>query len=138
MERLTKRCKNGNVTLEAAAFTETQETIDREIRNFAPAQAAVERLAEFEDAEEKGLLFRLPDIPQDAEMYAVLKGSNEKYHIRKLKLTMWEIRHGVLIGHLYDGNWNLSYYPSDDGTERQYIYRTRDEAQQVLKERENK
>lgn len=65
MERLTKRCKNGNVTLNAAGFTETQETIDREIRNFTPAQAAIERLAEFEDAEEKGLIIRKTAKPRE-------------------------------------------------------------------------
>lgn len=60
MNRLTKRYLNGNVTLDPAGFIETQETIDREIRNFAPAKKAVERLAEYEDAEEQGLLVHLP------------------------------------------------------------------------------
>ena len=58
MERLTKKYENGNVTLDAAAFMETQETIDREIQNCYPAKKAVERLAEYEDADESGTLTR--------------------------------------------------------------------------------
>ena len=45
MNRLTKRYKSGIVTLDADAFMETQETIDREIQNFYPAKNAIERLA---------------------------------------------------------------------------------------------
>ena len=60
MNRLTKRYKSGIVTLDADAFMETQETVDREIQNFYPAKKAVERLAEYEDAEEIGLILRLP------------------------------------------------------------------------------
>ena len=51
MERLTKKYENGNVTLDAAAFMGTQETIDREIQSCYPAKKAVERLEEYEDAE---------------------------------------------------------------------------------------
>ena len=60
MSRLTKRYSNGIVTLDADAFMETQETIDREILNCYPAKKAVERLAEYEDAEESGLMVHLP------------------------------------------------------------------------------
>ena len=60
MSRLTKRYKIGIVTLDADAFMETQEAIDREVQNCYPAKKAVERLAEYEDAEENGLLVRLP------------------------------------------------------------------------------
>ncbi len=61
MERLTKRYPNGRVTLDAAQFPPyTQETIDCEIRAFEPTCKAVERLAEYEDVEEQGLLVRLP------------------------------------------------------------------------------
>ncbi len=61
MERLTKRYPNGRVTLDAAQFAPvTQETIDQEIRAFEPFYKAVERLAEYEDVEEQGLLVRLP------------------------------------------------------------------------------
>lgn len=60
MNRLTKRYSNGVVTLDADAFMETQETIDREIQNCYPAKKAIERLAEYEDVEENSLLVWLP------------------------------------------------------------------------------
>lgn len=60
MNRLTKRYSNGIVTLDADVFMETQETIDHEIQNCYPAKKAVERLAEYEDAEESGLMVHLP------------------------------------------------------------------------------
>ncbi len=60
-KRLTKIYDNGFVTLDAAMFPPVaQETIDRNISAFEPFAVAVERLAEYEDAEEKGLLVRLP------------------------------------------------------------------------------
>ena len=42
MSRLTKRYKSGIVTLDADAFMETQEAIDREVQNCYPAKKAVE------------------------------------------------------------------------------------------------
>ncbi len=46
---LTKKYSNGFVTLDATKFPPvTQETIDREIRNFEPARVAVEKLHEYE------------------------------------------------------------------------------------------
>ena len=46
---LTKKYKNGFVTLNAEAFPSVaQETIDREIHNFEPAKVAVEKLYELE------------------------------------------------------------------------------------------
>lgn len=60
--RLTKRYKNGKVTLNKDAFSgEIQETLDREVSAaIEPIQKAVTKLAEYEDAEEKGLLVNLP------------------------------------------------------------------------------
>ena len=53
---LTKKYKNGIITLDAEAFPSVaQETIDREIKNFEPARVAVEKLYEYEQK----------DIPQD-------------------------------------------------------------------------
>lgn len=60
MKRLTKRYPNGTVTLDGEQFTVKQEVIDTNIINSEPIKAAVERLAEYEDAEGKGLLVRLP------------------------------------------------------------------------------
>ena len=46
---LTKKYKNGFVTLNAEMFLPiTQETIDREIRNFEPVKTAIEKLHEYE------------------------------------------------------------------------------------------
>lgn len=51
MSRLTKRYKNGKVTLDASAFPgELQETLDSDVRTAGkPIRAAVERLAELEE-----------------------------------------------------------------------------------------
>lgn len=48
-EKLTKKYKNGFITLNAEKFSPvTQETIDREIKNFEPMKKAVEKLYEYE------------------------------------------------------------------------------------------
>lgn len=61
MARLTKRYeKSGKVTLDAAQFEIDQTVLDTEINNSEPIAAAVKKLAEYEDAEEKGLLAHLP------------------------------------------------------------------------------
>ena len=53
---LTKKYKNGIITLDAEAFPSVaQETIDREIKNFEPARVAVENYMSMEQK----------DIPQD-------------------------------------------------------------------------
>ena len=49
IKMLTKKYKNGIITLDAEAFPSVaQETIDREIKNFEPARVAVEKLYEYE------------------------------------------------------------------------------------------
>lgn len=60
--RLTKRYKNGKVTLDKDAFSgEIQETLDREVSAaMEPIQKAIAELAEYEDAEEKGQFVNLP------------------------------------------------------------------------------
>ena len=46
---LTKKYSNGFVTLDATKFSPvTQETIDREVRNFEPVKVAIEKLYEYE------------------------------------------------------------------------------------------
>lgn len=61
MDRYTKQYGNGNWTLDTSKFPPIdQNALDSEIRNSEPIRAAVERLAEYEDAEEKGLLVHLP------------------------------------------------------------------------------
>lgn len=46
---LTKKYKNGFITLDTEMFPSvTQETIDREIKNFEPMKKAIEKLYEYE------------------------------------------------------------------------------------------
>lgn len=46
---LTQKYKNGFITLNAEKFSPvTQETIDREIKNFEPMKKAIEKLYEYE------------------------------------------------------------------------------------------
>lgn len=53
MDRYTKQYGNGNWTLDASKFPPIDQTVlDSEIRNSEPIRAAVERLAEYEDAEQ--------------------------------------------------------------------------------------
>lgn len=123
MKRSTKRYPNGNVTLDAEAFAETQETIDREIRNFAPAQAAVERLAELEDAEEKGLLMRFPCKVGDT-VYRISAGMI-------LPVSVWRIGYeGIEWYVLVSGALHIPF--SDFG---KTVFLTPEAAQQALKER---
>lgn len=65
MTRLTKRYPNGNITLDAEQFDIDQTVLDTEINNSEPIAAAVKRLAEFEDAEEKGLIIRKTAKPKE-------------------------------------------------------------------------
>lgn len=54
MCRLTKRYKNGKVTIDAEIFPPvSQEAIDREVMNSEPVAEAVKRLAEYEENESK-------------------------------------------------------------------------------------
>lgn len=60
MSRLTKVYGNGNVTLDAGLYGIDQTALDIATRNSKPITAAVAKLKEYEDAEENGLLIRLP------------------------------------------------------------------------------
>ncbi|NDO18792.1 hypothetical protein FMM68_03875 [Lachnospiraceae bacterium MD329] len=74
MNRLTKQYGNGNWTLDASKFPPIDQTVlDSEIRNSEPIRAAVERLAEYEDAEERGQLVHLPCKVGDTA-YRILAG----------------------------------------------------------------
>ena len=55
MKRLTKTYSKGFVTINAEDFHQLQETIDNEVRNSEAFTAAVMRLKEYEDAEERAL-----------------------------------------------------------------------------------
>lgn len=140
MARLTKRYPNGNVTIDSAGFIETQETIDREIQNFAPAKKAVEHLVEYEDAEENGQLIHLP-CKVGGTVYELSEGFVEECTV--------EI---IFISNYTDDNGETSYmaelhYEREDcpyiSTEIYFtdigktVFLTREEAEQALKAREN-
>ncbi len=118
MERLTKRYPNGRVTLDAAQFPPyTQETIDCEIRAFEPTCKAVERLAEYEDSEEKGLLVRLPCKVGDT-VWVLRKGG---YNLMGLHRG-WDY---------YVDKIRFNYHALDLYDE---FYTTHEEAERALKE----
>ena len=57
VNRITKKyLSNNKVTLDAAQFGVDQVELDKAIMNSEPIKAAVERLAEFEDTEEKSCM----------------------------------------------------------------------------------
>lgn len=60
MDRLTKVYENGRVTIDGARFGVDQAVLDSEVASNKAIVATVKRLAELEDAEEAGLLVRLP------------------------------------------------------------------------------
>lgn len=55
--RLTKRYKNGAVTVDADAFGADQGVLDSEIGSSKPIKAAVARLAEMEDRDINGCVY---------------------------------------------------------------------------------
>ena len=118
MNRLTKRYKSGIVTLDADAFMETQEAIDREIQNCYPAKKAVERLAEYEDAEENGLMVHLPCKVGDT----VYQVATERIYESKIKQVIYDVGH-------------FGFDESAIGTS---VFLTKGEAEQALKERDSK
>lgn len=84
--RMTKRYTNNTVSLDAEAFMETQNTIDREIINCYPAKKAIEKLAIYEDfLLDKGIAERLSwildmEIKTDEDMMkAILKLIDDTY-----------------------------------------------------------
>ncbi len=78
MNRLTKVCKNGFVTLDTAAYSIDQSVIDTVIRNSEPIKAAVAKLKQYEDAEQaleesKSNLTPIEEMDLSARTYNCLK-----------------------------------------------------------------
>ena len=142
MNRLTKRYKSGIVTLDADAFMETQEAIDREILNCYPAKKAVERLAEYEDAEENGLLVRLPckvgdnvyvvdrRFYNDIIKCEVIEIAQDKTGMT-IKTRSWDKIHNILGLLQRCDRW----FDADNFGKT--VFLTREEAEAALKERED-
>lgn len=137
MSRLTKRYNNGIVTLNASAFMETQETIDREIQNCYPAKKAIERLAEYEDAEENGLMLRLPCKVGDLLYEA---GESEIYTYIVDEIHIEQDSEVIVYALEYDADLHRVYqngYEYDNCDFGKTVFLTREEAEQALKERED-
>ena len=134
MSRLTKRYNNGIATLDADAFMETQETIYREIQNCYPAKKAVERLAEYEEAEENGLMVRLP-IPLGTTLYQVWV--KKIYKLKLFSYSLIEINGQRIL------QWSLHNSQGFNGGGNvdefgKTVFLTREEAEQALKARDSK
>ena len=132
MSRLTKRYKSGIVTLDADVFMETQETIDREMQNCYPAKTAVERLAEYEEAEESGLMVRLPCKVGDT-VWIVDENSNEFDGIDECRVSQ-VIWNGTFFALIFDKDC-YGYSESYIG---KTVFLTREEAGKALEARDSK
>ena len=140
MSRLTKRYKSGIVTLDADVFMETQETIDREIQNCYPAKTAVERLAEYEDAEEKGLILRLPCKVGDTVYYInivphIALYQNTIYKAEVARIVPTHLGTSILIQ--IHNDYACTAIPNINDIAKT-VFRTREEAEVALKARDGK
>lgn len=137
-ERLTKRAKdsdmvwfkdteNGNMCLEPCEMDAHHSRI------------AIKELAKYEDAEEQGLLLRLPCKVGDT-LYRVNKGAKEPViMMRVIQLHIKQIhkdRTVMRIDAINDADMGESCYLPCDIGER--IFLTREEAEAKLKEMEGK
>jgi len=138
MNRLTKTYNSGTVTLDAKHFKPLfQETITAEI-SASPTllKTVVERLYEYEDAEENGLLKWLPCKVGDT-VYILAGSSNRRMLPNKYEQEVCE---GFYIGddniiqiRVSDRKGNHATY----GVMNETVFLTLEEAEQALKEREN-
>lgn len=106
-------------------------------RGVFEATACVEKLAEYETAEEEGRLVMLPCKVGDIIFCIVRPGI-----IRQFKVLSIEIyEYGAILELLYAGNlekyrfWRI-YMPSDDFGKKLFL--TSEEAEEALKKREEK
>ena len=138
MNRLTKRYSNGIVTLDADVFMETQEAIDREVQNCYPAKTAVERLAEYEDAEENGLMVRLPckvgDLLYEAGESEIYTYIVDEIHVEQdSKVIVYALEYDADLHRVYQNGYR--YDNCDFG---KTVFLTREEAESAIKERDSK
>ena len=144
MNRLTKRYSNGIVTLDADVFMETQEAIDREVQNCYPAKKAIEHLAEYEDAEESGLMVRLPckvgdtvyevggRFYNDIIKCEVIEIAQDKTGMTIIKTQSWDKIHNILGLLQRCDRW----FDADNFGKT--VFLTREEAEKAMKERDAK
>lgn len=127
MKRLTKRYPNGNVTLDAEQFGIDQNTLDGEINSSEPIAAAVKRLAEFENAEEKGLLVHLPCKVGDT-VYVV-----DGKHIVECKV--YNITTNIHMDNKHESEYYWKGFEIKNNEFGKTVFFSPEEAQQALKAR---
>lgn len=127
--RLIKTYSNGNITIDAAQFGIDQAVLDTEINNSEPIKAAVKRLAEYEDAEERGTLIHLPCKVGDT-VYCIVKGFENPFKGRVFEIN---IREKIIIRVALKGFFGQAYMIDQIG---KTVFLTREEAEQALKARE--
>lgn len=146
MERLTKKYSNGIITLDAAPYNMAQEVVDVTIRNCEPIAAMVRKLAAYEDAEEQGLLVKLPFKPGDV-VWAVKNDVYEDEPNVEGYTFMAECRGYAILtieyAHCVDFKQQMAEMAEDAIYENfaemiivpmENIFHTREEAEQALKE----
>lgn len=142
MERLTENVL-GNIQLKACGNDFCKETCaehdEEKSCNNCPIQKAFEKLAEYEDLEEQGLLLKLPCSVGDAVYYA----DNEYYFtILPVKVDEISIMESNAILYkclLFDGNGDVeTQFDFDKDDFRKTVFLTRQEAEDKLAEMEEK
>ena len=137
MERLTEN--NGlYANLKACRYELCRAVCDRIYKrhincSHCPIQAAFDKLAEYEDAEEQGLLLRLPCHIGDIVYEPTNRGTINEYRIIGIKeeaYALW-IEWKLEKGFIYQSIYGVE--TSDIG---KTVFLTREEAEQKLKEME--
>lgn len=131
MERLTERDEFGNADIIGVDIDDLQLNLDFEQMN--KVTDALNKLAEYEDAEEQGLLLRLP-CKVGTKVYAFLPCDN---HFIECQINKIEIKHTIygkmcyFIEPIANRGCLYRYFEDDFG---KTVFLTKAEAEQKLKE----
>lgn len=100
------------------------------IQNYYLVGEAVEKLATYEDAEEKGLLFKMPCKPGDTVFIVITKTREIKEHkVSKIILGKQHdqiVFNGQTCFTIWGKNWNEYFY--------KYVHFTREAAEKALQQ----
>lgn len=124
MERLTNIGSNGEILI-----TDNDET-----RIFGRKQAAYKKLAEYEDLEEQGLLFRLPCKIGSTLYQPIYSGINE-YKVIGLCFDIYHNKLMYEVAYEIGFEWHKTVCDFNDIGK--YVFLTQAEAEQKLKEIES-
>ena len=139
MERLTKRIEDENTLLTEVGDTACKCFCDNYTLSGCwecPVGKAIEKLADYEDAQEKGLLVRLP-CKVGTEVFVVSSGCG---HCVKCKIKKIEISSTVSEGVSYfltpigQRRYSFRYFGNEFG---KTVFLTREEAEKKLEEMKN-